>query len=78
MFYDRFGWHTREEYLDFARSYGRDVIEWRGFRVLANVRELLMVTWLAQNAHEPAAAAELAKRLDSMRSDGSRRCWSPF
>ena len=24
MYYDSFGWHTREEYEDFARVYGYD------------------------------------------------------
>jgi hypothetical protein len=24
MYYDSFGWHTREEYEDFARAYGYD------------------------------------------------------
>jgi aminoglycoside phosphotransferase (APT) family kinase protein len=78
MFYRRFGWHTTEEYRQFVSSYGRDVIQWPGFDVLADIRELLMVAWLAQNAHNDAAAAEFAKRLDSMRRGDSRRHWNPF
>jgi aminoglycoside phosphotransferase (APT) family kinase protein len=78
MFYERFGWHTREEYADFVRAYGRDVTEWDGFAVLSDVRELLMVAWLAQNTHNADAAAELAKRLESIRRGRSRRDWSPF
>jgi Ser/Thr protein kinase RdoA (MazF antagonist) len=78
MFYRRFGWHTEQEYRDFVTGYGRDVTEWPGFDVLADVRELLMVTWLAQNAHDRHAAAELAKRLDTLRRGTSRRTWDPF
>lgn len=78
MFYTRFGWHTAEEYAEFVRAYGRDVTAWSGFEVLADIRELHMVTWLAQNVHDDRAAAELAKRIDTMRRGGSRRQWSPF
>ncbi len=78
MFYRRFGWHTTAEYQEFVRTYGRDILDWPGFEVLADVRELLMVAWLAQNAHDDAAAAEFAKRINSMRRGESRRHWSPF
>ena len=52
MFYRRFGWHTREEYDAFVSAYGADILDWDGFDVLADVRELLMVAWLAQNARD--------------------------
>jgi aminoglycoside phosphotransferase (APT) family kinase protein len=78
LFYARFGWHTRDEYDAFVSAYGYDVLQWDGFDVLANVRELLMVAWLAQNAHDEQAAEELAKRLETMRSGGARTSWQPF
>jgi aminoglycoside phosphotransferase len=78
MFYRRFGWHTREEYDAFVTAYGEDILDWDGFDVLADVRELLMVAWLAQNARDPGTAEELARRLDTMRNGGSRRNWRPF
>jgi Ser/Thr protein kinase RdoA (MazF antagonist) len=78
LFYARFGWHTREEYDAFVRAYGYDVLQWSGFDVLADVRELLMVAWLAQNAHADEVTDELSLRLDTMRNDGPRTGWRPF
>lgn len=79
MYYDSFGWHSEDEYADFVTGYGFDVRQWSGYRVLRSVRELLMVTWLAQNAGtNPRAAEEVEKRVDSLRSGGSRRDWAPF
>jgi hypothetical protein len=45
MYYDSFGWHTREEYETFARVYGFDIMTWPGYPVLREIREFLMVTW---------------------------------
>lgn len=79
MYYDSFGWHTAAEYADFAEGYGFDVRQWSGYTVLRSVRELLMVTWLAQNAGtNPRAADEVEKRVETLRSGGSRRDWAPF
>ncbi|MEU9990082.1 aminoglycoside phosphotransferase family protein [Streptomyces sp. NPDC048045] len=79
MYYDSFGWHTEAEYADFAEGYGFDVRQWSGYTVLRSVRELLMVTWLAQNAGtNPRAADEVEKRVETLRSGGSRRDWAPF
>ena len=79
MYYDSFGWHTEAEYGDFAAGYGFDVKEWSGYTVLRGVRELLMVTWLSQNAGtDPRAAEEVEKRVETLRSGGSRRDWAPF
>ncbi|MFE3740403.1 phosphotransferase enzyme family protein [Streptomyces sp. NPDC059134] len=79
MYYDSFGWHTEAEYNDFVAGYDFDVREWSGYAVLRSVRELLMVTWLAQNAGTNSRAAEeVLKRVESLRSGGSRRDWAPF
>jgi Ser/Thr protein kinase RdoA (MazF antagonist) len=78
LFYARFGWHTREEYEAFVRAYGYDLLQWSGFDVLADVRELLMVAWLAQNARADDVADELGRRLDTMRNDRPRTGWRPF
>ncbi|MFF7145424.1 phosphotransferase enzyme family protein [Streptomyces nodosus] len=79
MYYDSFGWHTEAEYADFADGYGFDVRQWSGYTVLRSVRELLMVTWLSQNAGaDPRAAGEVEKRVETLRSGGSRRAWAPF
>ncbi|KOU53192.1 phosphotransferase enzyme family protein [Streptomyces sp. WM6378] len=79
MYFDSFGWHTADEYTDFADSYGFDVRKWAGYTVLRGVRELLMITWLSQNAAtNPRAAEEVEKRADSLRTGASRRDWAPF
>ncbi|WP_141205256.1 phosphotransferase enzyme family protein [Streptomyces griseorubiginosus] len=79
MYYDSFGWHTESEYADFVAGYGFDVREWSGYAVLRSIRELLMVTWLSQNAGtDPRAAEEVEKRVATLRSGGSRRDWAPF
>jgi len=79
MYYDSFGWHTEAEYADFVSGYGFDVRQWPGYSVLRSVRELLMVTWLSQNAGtNPRAAEEVEKRVATLRSGGSRRDWAPF
>lgn len=44
VYYDSFGWHTREEYETFARVYGFDIIAWPGYPVLREIQEFLMVT----------------------------------
>ncbi|MFE9405303.1 aminoglycoside phosphotransferase family protein [Streptomyces sp. NPDC006530] len=79
MYFDSFGWHTADEYADFADSYGFDVRKWPGYTVLRSVRELLMITWLSQNAGtNPQAAEEVEKRAESLRTGASRRDWAPF
>ncbi|MBB1242502.1 aminoglycoside phosphotransferase family protein [Streptomyces durbertensis] len=79
MYYDSFGWHTEAEYTDFADGYGFDIRRWPGYTVLRSIRELLMVTWLSQNAGADArAAAEVEKRVETLRSGSSRRGWAPF
>lgn len=79
IYYDRFGWHTADEYHAFAATYGYDVMAWEGYEKLADVREFSMVTWLAQNAGANTdVSAELRKRLVALRSGASRRDWAPF
>jgi aminoglycoside phosphotransferase (APT) family kinase protein/predicted DNA-binding transcriptional regulator AlpA len=79
MFYDSFGWHTREEYETFIGVYGFDITTWSGYPVLREVREFLMVTWLIQKAHEnEATAAEASKRIESLRTGASRKDWKPY
>jgi aminoglycoside phosphotransferase (APT) family kinase protein len=61
IYYDSFGWHTQEEYEAFARVYGFDIMQWRGYPVLRSVREFLMVTWVIQKAAESDQVATEAK-----------------
>jgi hypothetical protein len=79
MYFERFGWHTGQEYADFVAGYGHDVLAWPGYPVLRSVRELLMVAWLAQNTREdPRISVELAKRIADLRAGDGRRDWGPF
>ena len=79
MYFERFGWHTAQEYRDFVAGYGFDVMNWPGYPVLRNIRELIMVAWLAQNTREsPEIAAEVAKRIEDLRGGDGPRDWAPF
>lgn len=79
IFYDNFGWHTEEEDRAFVDVYGFDSLEWPGYPVLRDIRELHMVTWLSQNAATSERSAnETRKRLADLRTGGSRRDWSPY
>lgn len=77
LYYDRFGWHTRAEYESFVRHYGFDLMNWPGYQVLADVRELMMTLWLGgKAATEPRAAEEFPRRVQAIRTGGSRRDWT--
>ena len=79
MYYDSFGWHTREEYETFIRIYGFDIMTWPGYPVLREIREFLMVTWVIQKATESAEiAAEASKRIEALRTGSSRKDWQPY
>jgi len=79
IYYDSFGWHTREEYEKFARVYGFDITQWPGYPVMRAVREFLMVTWVIQKAAESQqTAAEASKRIKALRTGASRRDWEPY
>ena len=79
IYYDSFGWHTREEYEDFIRVYGFDIMQWPGYPVMRSVREFLMITWVIQKAPESEeAAAEARKRISALRTGTSRKDWHPY
>lgn len=79
IYYDSFGWHTRQEYQDFVRVYGYDIMTWPGYPVMRAVREFLMITWVIQKAPESAqAAAEAANRIAALRTGASRKDWQPY
>ena len=79
IYYDSFGWHTREEYETFVRMYGFDIMKWSGYPVMRAVREFLMVTWVIQKAGEsPRVAAEARKRIAALRTGTSRKDWKPY
>jgi Ser/Thr protein kinase RdoA (MazF antagonist) len=79
IYYDSFGWHTREEYETFVSVYDFDIMQWPGYSVMRAVREFLMVTWVLQKAGESErTAAEARKRIASLRDDFSRKNWQPY
>lgn len=79
IFYDRFGWHTAEEYATFVNVYGYDIMNWSGYPDLADMREVAMTTWLSRKAGKSdKSATEAAKRISAMRTGASRRDWSAY
>ncbi|MFC4030902.1 phosphotransferase family protein [Streptomyces polygonati] len=79
IYYDRYGWHSREQYESFVHHYGFDLMNWPGYPVLADVRELMMTLWMGgKAAAEPKAASEFARRVEAIRTGGDRRDWRPF
>ena len=67
IYYDSFGWHTREEYETFAQVYGFDIIAWPWLPVLREVREFLMVTWVIQKAGNCVLSPTAAMRWRNSR-----------
>ncbi|MGY1438000.1 phosphotransferase family protein [Streptomyces reniochalinae] len=79
LYYERFGWHTRAEYESFVHHYGFDLMNWPGYPVLADVRELMMTLWLGhQVTSSKESAEEFARRMKTLRSGASRADWKPF
>ena len=79
IYYDSFGWHTRDEYETFVRVYGFDIMQWPGYPVMRAVREFLMVTWVIQQAGDNEhAATEANKRIKALRTGMSRKDWKPY
>lgn len=73
------GWHSDEDYAEFCRAYGFDIMHWSGFPVIRAVNELKMTTWLMQNVRESdQIAREFCTRLASLRDSDSPRNWQPF
>lgn len=78
MHVERFGWHTQQEYLDFVTGYGFDVMTWPGYTLLRDIRELIMITWLAQNRnHLPEIKAEISMRIAELRDRDPRTDRTP-
>jgi len=70
---------AEEQYREFAAAYGFDVRTWPGYPVLREIRQLTMTTWIMQNVREsPAAAAEFALRVASLRERDFERAWNFF
>ncbi|MCG0067327.1 aminoglycoside phosphotransferase family protein [Streptomyces tricolor] len=79
IFYDRYGWHTKAEYAEFVHRYGFDVMNWPGYETLADLRELMMVSWLGhQVTTSERSAVEFARRVRSLRTGEGRDEWGPF
>nr|WP_202888130.1 aminoglycoside phosphotransferase family protein [Kribbella solani] len=71
-----FGTMTAEEYRAFAAAYGHDVLEWDGFEVLRDIRELRVTCYAAQRAsEEPSLRPEAELRVASIRGLRGPRPW---
>jgi len=79
LFYDRFGWHSEQEYQTFVDVYGFDIMQWEGYSALADMRETAMTAWMSRKAEASTqAGAEAAKRIEAMRTGGSRADWAAY
>ncbi len=79
LYYERFGWHTGAEYESFVYHYGFELMNWPGYPVLADIRELMMTLWLgAQVGDEAEVGRGVRTRVRAIRTGGSRRDWRPF
>jgi aminoglycoside phosphotransferase (APT) family kinase protein len=79
VYYDSFGWHTTQEYEEFAQAYGFDIMKWSGYSTLKELSEFLMVTWVITKAGEGQRVAdEASKRIESIRTGASRKDWAPL
>ncbi|WP_267244902.1 phosphotransferase enzyme family protein [Streptomyces sp. PR69] len=79
MYYERYRWHTRSEYEEFVHRYGFDLMNWPGYQVLADLREVMMVAWIGhQVAVSEKSAVEFSRRVHSLRTGEGRDAWSPF
>ncbi|MEU1465592.1 aminoglycoside phosphotransferase family protein [Streptomyces sp. NPDC005727] len=79
IYYERYGWHTREEYAEFVHRYGFDLMNWPGYDTLADLRELMMVAWIGhQVTTSERFAAEFQKRMHSLRTGEGRAKWGAF
>ncbi len=75
---DRYGLPAHA-YARFTAAYGWDVREWSGHTVLRAARETASCAWVAQHApHRPAAAAEFARRVVSLREGDPAARWHAF
>lgn len=67
---------SAEEYAAFCETYGVDVTEWEGYELLANARELRMVTYAAQHAaSRPEWRREAQYRIDCLRGRAGAPPW---
>ncbi|MFE0774178.1 phosphotransferase [Streptomyces sp. NPDC058861] len=72
----RFG-HGEQHYVAFADAYGWDVTRWRGYRTLAAIRELRMITTNARKVHHaPNSLEEVRRRVDGLRRQDQLFGWN--
>ncbi|MFE6780169.1 phosphotransferase enzyme family protein [Streptomyces sp. NPDC057702] len=73
---DRYGL-GEAAYAEFVSAYGWDVRDWEGCAVLRGARETASCAWVAQHAPgDPAARAEFARRVASLRAGDTGVRWS--
>lgn len=67
---------SREQYREFSRIYGFDVVAWSGYSLLRDIREFRMATHLAQVAGSDVRQLEEAQlRIDCIRGRRGPRPW---
>jgi hypothetical protein len=72
LFYERFSWHTAQEYRTFVDVYGFDIMTWPGYPTLADYRELSMTLWLAGKARESESVIQEIRKRAAVWASPSR------
>ncbi|MEU8883412.1 phosphotransferase enzyme family protein [Streptomyces hydrogenans] len=71
-----FGWLGEDDYRRAVRAVGFDVVAWPGFDVLLRLRLTAMTTALLRDTpHDPAARAEFARRVATLRGGTDASGW---
>jgi hypothetical protein len=72
----RFG-HGTQHYAAFAEAYGWDVTRWPGYRTLAAIRELRMITTNARKVHHaPSSLREVERRVNGLQGQDPALQWN--
>lgn len=69
--------HPSETYLEFCRTYGRDVRQWSGYATMRDIRELRMIATNARKSSPTSrGAAEVHLRVAQLQQDNQDAAWS--
>jgi aminoglycoside phosphotransferase len=76
VLHDSVAWINGEQYADFVRRYGEDVIRWRHYEDFRDIRELRMTCYVAQlTGDHTSAKREALLRIDCLRGRHGTRPW---
>ncbi|GAA4994299.1 aminoglycoside phosphotransferase family protein [Yinghuangia aomiensis] len=71
----RFG-YPPDHYDDFAAAYGRDVRDWKGYRLFRGLRELRMISTNARKAQPGPTLDEVRRRIRGLQNGDDHQSWN--